>query len=322
MTIRCFLFRTVAFVLTPLTFAAAQTIIDRSRTAAAVEGAGADQSVLQSQSADTFRILHEENTFAPTSPGDNDIGQQLILKSNEHNYPWRLSVDNSAFWTDNVANLNKVRLDDWFWVGGATVNYQPRLLPKLFLDFNIAEHWYEYDKYSLLNFQSGEASAGVIALMPELFNTIWYVNYYYQRITQGLGDKPIYSTQNIRAGMQRTFLIDRLNSFNFGLQGSFSMAASPDELRRNEYTVMSGYNLKIMRELVFSLNYRLTCYDYHDFDGRRDWYNNMGAALTWSPRNWCDISASYNYTKNNSNKPAFEYHSQLAGPSLTLKAKF
>ncbi len=306
----------------PFTFATAQTIIDPSRTAAAVEGAGTDQSVLRSQNADTFRTLHEENTFAPPSPGDNDIGQQLILKSNDRVYPWRISVDNSAFWTDNVANLNNIRLDDWFWVGGATVNYQPRLLPRLFLDVNIAQHWYEYDKYSLLNFQSGEASAGVIALMPELFNTIWYVNYYYQRITQGLDDKPTYSTNNIRVGTQRTFLIDRLNSLNLGLQGSFSMNASPTELRRNEYTVMSGYNLKIMRELIFSVNYRLTCYDYYDFDGRRDWYNNLGTTLTWSPRDWCDISASYNYTKNNSNKPDFEYHSQLAGPSLTLKAKF
>jgi hypothetical protein len=100
------------------------------------------------------------------------------------------------------------------------------------------------------------------------------------------------------------------------------MDAEPDILRRHEHSLHAGYNLKITRELLFSLTYGLIYYDYFNLENREDWYQNFGAFVTWRPRKYMELSAGYNFTLNKSNIDAFEYEAQLAGPSIVLKYQF
>jgi Putative beta-barrel porin 2 len=300
---------------------AAQAQTDPSRTASAVDSGLLQKPLLDAEKADSYRTIHEENAFALPTPGDNDIGDQLILKRNDRSYPWRVSIDSAEFWTDNAANAKSGHVDDWFWVGGVTIGYQPRIAGRFFLDASVGQHWFLYDKTSDLNFESGEATAGLIVLLPELANSLFHVHYYYQRITQGLGDSPIYTTHDIRAGLQKTFLIDRTNSVNLGLETSFAVDAAPDALRRNEYSFLTGYNYKLKKNIILSASYRGAYYDYTDA-GRHDWYHNFGAGITYRPREWVELGLSYNFTVNRSSRDQFSYESQLAGPALTLKAKF
>jgi len=298
-----------------------QALVDPSRTTNTVQSVSGNQSILQSGNKIAPDLLQEENAFAPSSPGDSDLGQQLILKRNEKVQPFRFSIDSSEFWTDNAANARAGKKEDWFYSGGVSFSYQPRIGKRFFFDSSLGEHWYRYSKLSELDFESGEASAGLIVIMPELANSILYANYYYNRITQGLGDSPIYTTQSIRVGAQKVFLIDRLQSANVGIQSSFSLETDPVALRRHEYSFNTGYNYKIMRDLIFSITYRASYYDYFKAD-RQDWYHSFGAALSYQPREWFEIAASYNYTLNRSNRSEFDYDSQLAGPSITAKIRF
>lgn len=299
----------------------AQVPVDPSRTTSAVESTLAPKPILDSEKRDSYHTLHDENAFVPPSPGDNDIGEQLILKRNDRSYPWRLSVDSGAFWTDNVANAKAGKIDDWFWVGGATVNYQPRISGRYFLDASVGQHWYLYDKSSVLDFESGEATAGLVVILPELANSIFHAHYYYQRITQGLDASPIYTTQDIRTGLEKTFLIDRRNSVNVGLEASFGLETAPIQLRRHEYAVLCGYNFKLKRDIILSATYRGAYYDYFEAS-RRDWYHMFGASVAYRPREWFELYLSYNFTINRSNQDQFDYESQLAGPSVGLKVKF
>jgi hypothetical protein len=231
-------------------------------------------------------------------------------------------LDSSVFWTDNAANVSAGEIDDWFYVGGVNASWQQRIKGRFYGDVYLGQHWYAYDELSELDYENGEASAGLLVLAPELANSIFHLHYYYQRITQGLDESPIYETHNIRVGGQKTFLIDRLNSVNLSLMSSFSLDADPNVLRRHEHSLHLGYNFKITRELLLSLSYRLVYYDYFNLQDREDWYQNFGAYVTWRPKKYMELSAGYNFTLNKSNLEAFEYESQLAGPSIVLKYQF
>lgn len=305
-----------------LNFAKAQVSPDLSRTANAIDATASNRTgILQQDALGTANSLQSTNTFAPMTPGDQDIGQQFILKRNERVEPWLVTMDNSVFWTDNEANVHTGRIEDWFWVGGLNVGYQPQLSKRVYLNLNIGEHWFEYNRLTALDFQSGEAVAGVIVVVPELWSTIWYANYYYNRITQGLSYSSIYDTNDLRLGAQKTIFIDRLNSVNLGFQTAFAVAADPQALRRNEYTITAAYNFKIMRDLTLILGYNLSYFDYFRVN-RDDWFNNLNAQLVYQPYPWLEVALGYTYTANRSNVTAFSYDTQLVGPSVTLKAKF
>ncbi|RBP47595.1 putative beta-barrel porin 2 [Roseimicrobium gellanilyticum] len=300
----------------------AQTQLDPARAAAATPTDAATQALIRAQEEATSAGLDSENAYAPASPGDSDLGDQLILKRLEKVQPFTAWLDSSVFWTDNAANVSNGEIDDWFYVGGVNISWQQRLKGRFYGDAYIGQHWYRYDELDALDYENGEASLGLIVLAPELANSVFFLNYYYQRITQGLDDSPIYDTHNIRFGAQKTFLIDRLNSVNLSLMSSFSVDAEPDVLRRHEQSLHVGYNFKITRELLLSLTYRLIYYDYFNLEDREDWYQNFGAYVTWRPKKYLELSAGYNFTLNKSNIDAFEYEAQLAGPSVVLKYQF
>lgn len=296
---------------------------DPSRAAAnALRSDAAALPALPDQQIKILDVLTDENRFAPASPGDADIGQQLILKRNEKTETFTVLLDSGYFFTDNAAQVHNGARDDWFYAGGGAFSWQPRITKRLYGNLSVAQHWYRYDEFSVLDYESGEGIAGIIVLMPEVWNTIWHVNYFYQRITQGIDSSAIYDTHNVNAGVQKTMFLNRRNSVNLGLLASVALDASPTELRRNEYFAAIGWNYKIRHSMLLSLSYRLLNYDYLNFDGRRDWNNNFSAALVYRPWDWMEFAGTWNYTLNSSNKEAFSYNVQLAGPAVSVRMRF
>jgi hypothetical protein len=298
-----------------------QTAFDPSRAAQAVRPDVTGQPLLLDQPAQP-RGLADENNFAVHTPGDSDIGQQLILKRQDRYQPFYASLDSAEYYTNNAANVHTGAEKDWFFVGGATIGWQPRITSRIYFDTWVAQHLFRYDKLSGLDYEDGEASVGAIVVMPEIWNTLWHIHYYYERTTQGLDNKPVYQTHTIRAGVQKTILVNRLNSFNLSLLAALSAAASPKELQRHEYSFYGAWNYKILQELFFTASYRLGYYDYFNFQGREDWYHNFGVALNYRPKDWLEFALSWNYTLNRSNIDVFSYDSQITGPSISVKAKF
>jgi hypothetical protein len=300
----------------------AQTILDPSRAAQATQPTLSSDAMLRDQEAATSAGLEQENSFAPETPGDPDIGQQLILKRQEKKKAFSVWADSSGFWTDNAANVSAGETDDYFYVGGINLAWQQRIHGRFYGDVYAGQHFYRYDELSDLDYELGDVAAGFLVLLPELGHSIFHLHYYYQRITQDIDDDAIYESHNIRAGLQKTFLIDRLNSVNIGAMANLALDTEPSELQRHEYSASIGYNFKITRSLTISLSYRAAYFDYFNLDGRQDWYHNAGANLTWRPWEPLEISAGYNYSLNESNRDVFDYEAQLAGPSIALKFRF
>lgn len=299
-----------------------QTLNDPSRLSQSIRPDLAAQPLLRESNGLARGTLAEENVFAPHTPGDDDIGLQLVLKRQDSQEPFSASLDSAEYYTDNAANVNKGAEQDWFYVGGINLGYQPRLTGTLYFDASVNQHWYRYDKLSQLDYEDGTAAVGLIKLMPEWWNTLWHLHYYYERITQGIDNSAIYQTHNLRFGVQKTAFIDRLNSINLALMANLAFDTSPETLKRNEYSALTGWNFKISPKTVFTISYRLAYYDYSNLDGRTDWNHNFGATISYRPTSWCELAATYGYTLNRSNQEVFRYDAQLAGPSIGLKMKF
>jgi hypothetical protein len=104
-----------------LSFAApavqAQTRVDPARAADAASQAGIGQSLFLSALSDS----RGEGTLVPKSPGDSDLGDQVLLKRSEKAEPFTAWIDSSLFWTDNAANVGATKAEDYFYVGGVNL---------------------------------------------------------------------------------------------------------------------------------------------------------------------------------------------------------
>jgi hypothetical protein len=77
----------------------AQTQLDPARAATAT------QTVLSASPRETSqKALRMRTPFANRSPGDSDLGQQLLLKPRVNPNSFKFWLDSSYYWTDNAAN--------------------------------------------------------------------------------------------------------------------------------------------------------------------------------------------------------------------------
>ena len=121
---------------------------------------------LQDQAGTEPLGLEDENAFAPPSPGDDDLGQQLILKEAPKNRWLSAQVDAFSYWTDNPANLPESGEDDVFWGGRVSLIGQPRIASRLYGDVMVGQQIYRYDRFDLLDYEFFEASIGLVYVGP------------------------------------------------------------------------------------------------------------------------------------------------------------
>jgi hypothetical protein len=265
--------------------------------------------------------LEDENAFAPESPGDTDIGQQLILKETPRHRWLSAQADSFFYWTDNPANLSEGERDDVFWGGRASLLAQPRITNKLYGDALVSQQIYRYDRFDILDYEFFEASLGVIYIEPRLWNSIFFAQGYFNRMTTDNFDEEIVNSWSVRAGVQKSFLFDRRNSLHINLMGDWDVDTDVDSLDRFESIADVGYTFKIMRDLVLNASYRFTWFDYRE-TGRSDALNLFGLSLTWSPRPWLDVYAAASYAINESDVSVFDYEAATVGGGAGLRIRF
>ena len=265
--------------------------------------------------------LEDQNEFAPESPGDDDIGQQLILKDSEKERWLVGQFDTFAFFTDNPANLSDGGEDDVFWASQISVGAQPRLADRLYLDTFVSQQVYRYDKFDLLDYEYFQASMGVVYLEPRLWDSILFSQIQYGRTTSDNFGQDVLNSYSLLAGIQKTLVIDRQNSIYMNFMGDWDLDSDVNELEHAEYIADLSYRYKIMRDLVLSASYRFTWFDYYNVD-RNDALNLMGLYLNWSPRKWINLYVGGVYNINNSNVDVFDYNANNLGGGLGLQIRF
>jgi hypothetical protein len=296
----------------------AQTV-DPSRFGEGIRPPSVPNLFARDDSAD--QGLQDENNFAPESSGDDDIGQQLILKDSERERWLSSQIDTFTFWSDNPANLSTGEEDDVFWGSQINVGAQPRLGERLYADAFISQQMYRYDDNGLLDYEYLQASLGLLYLEPRLWNSMLFAQFQYGRTTNDDFSHEILNSFSFLAGIQKTVLIDRRNSFYMNLMGDWDLDTDVDQFAHSEYIADLSYRFKIMRDLVLSASYRFTWFDYQDVD-RSDALNTLGVYLTWMPKKWLNVYVGSSFNINESDVDAFDYETTNIGGGVGIHFRF
>jgi hypothetical protein len=265
------------------------------------------------------RSFEEDNAFAPASHGDDDIGQQLILKETPKDQPFRFQAESFLFWTNNAAHASRGAIDDAFWGWHVASEWQPQITNKLFGEVGISQDWFRYDTLQELDFETFEATAGLYYLEPRLADSLFFLQYQYQYLTHNYHS--LLNTHAARAGVQKVIVIDRRNSIQVCLMGVWDFYTDVPLIKRNEYSGDVAWRYKLTHDLMFSLGYHFTCFDY-DAASRVDCLNAVSFNISYTPRPWLEIYAGYSYSFNNSNLAPFSYEAANAGGGVGVRLKF
>lgn len=262
----------------------------------------------------------EDDLFAVSSPGDDDIGVQQMLKERERVKHWLVFGEVGGYYTSNVALLNQFVEDDAFLVTGFGVSYQHEIGGSLLLTGAVRQQFFRYDEFSVLDFDSFNVSAQLTYILREFYEVAFFVRYNYNILTQPTLSDEFFNNHTVTFGAQKSFALSRAHYWYTGADAVLSWA-DPSIAGRNEYGFFLGYGAQLTRALNASFFYRFGYFDY-EAGGRHDINNSITAALAYTFFEHFTISGSVSSTWNNSNIDVFDYDVVTPGGALQAQLRF
>jgi hypothetical protein len=264
-------------------------------------------------------MAREAVADAPPSPGDPDLGEQVILKRREKVRPFTLSADVSGFYTTNAALTDDFKVDDYFMAAQVALSYQPQLAKSLYGEITVRQAFFRYNEFDELDFNSLNAGGGLTYVIQPLWNTALSLRYNYNRLTDGSGHDEFFRNHTITLSLLKTFELSKAHYIYVGASGLLSWA-EPKPSERDEYGIYAGYRANLTRALTADAYYRLAFFDYTQ--GRNDWNQTLAFALRCNVTRALSVSASASFGFNNSNQNVFDYQVFNAGLSVTASMSF
>ena len=297
-----------------------------------VENAAAQAS----QSLDRARLFQNQPTFAPdpsatitgtdgshadASPNDPDLGEQAILKRQEHYQAFTVSVATPIFYTSNVALTRTGEESDLLFAPYAGITYAPRLTRTLYATFSLEQQQFYYDRFDELDFGSFNARAGLIYQLPELRDLVLRAEYFFNRLTASNSFDEFFSNHALVLSAELPFRIGRAQQVSFGTNAHISLYADPEQPGRHDFDVFVAYSVALTRSLNLTAVGRLALREYTDSD-RTDVSEILALNATYRFTKWLSASATATYAANQSNQSVFEYDVANVGAVVSLSYKF
>ena len=251
---------------------------------------------------------------APSSPGDADLGQQVLLRRQERAMPFSAFANVSGFYTNNAALTNAAQVEDYFFVGEVGVSYQPRITQELVAEITVRQGVFRYAKYDVLDFESLNVGAGLTYAPQWLGGVALSARYNFNRLTDGDKHDEFFKNQTLTLAALRSFELSKAHYLFAGASAVFGWS-DPVAPQRDEYGVFAGYHLNLTRSLSTDLYYRVAYYDY--LEGRADWNQTVALSVKWDVTKWFNVSASVSGGFNNSNQDVFDYDVFNGGVALS-----
>lgn len=267
------------------------------------------------------RNAPQASALGEAGTADDAFGTQVFLKRQERAQPFSAFAEIGAFVTNNVALAKRDEIEDRFLVGTTGVTFSQRFAYNLRFDASARAAAYRYDKFSELDFQSVDLSAGVAWAPPQLRGAEVSARYTYTNLTTAKDAHEFYHNQAILLGVQKVVPFTRAQAAYFGVNAQWSFA-EPEPAGRDEYSAFAGYRAQLTRSIDADLYYRYGRYVYREGDGRQDDNHTIALALHYVPRPWLSFSATGFYGVNRSNRPAFDYDVGNVGVGVQVSLRF
>ncbi|CAN5489921.1 hypothetical protein BH23VER1_BH23VER1_11270 [soil metagenome] len=257
---------------------------------------------------------------APPSPGDDDLGEQLLLVPRSIYEPWTLFGTAGVFFTDNAGLEEAMETDDTYFTGEAGLTYLPRLTGNLFAEVGARYKTYRYDERDDLDFDSLRTDLGLINVFRGFYDISLFGSYTYRRLTDGSHDE-FYRNHSAVTGVYLPIRLGPKHSAFTSLLADFSLSGDPDLARRHEYSAQVGYRFRPLEELELSLSYRVSYLDFTEI-GRGDFNQYIGAAATYKPTDWVELALTGGFSINDSDLEGADYEVGTLGGALSLIMRF
>lgn len=258
--------------------------------------------------------------FAPSSPGDDDLGIQLLLKEERELKFWTIYGSAMGTYTTNAPLIREPQLDDAFLTGTIGVQYSRPLTPQLSITAGISEQWIRYEEFSFLDFDAFTGNIGLGYYEPRLWDLSFYLRYGYDRLSTATLSSAFFQNHTITLGAQRFVPLTRAHYFYFGAEAEWGWGI-PSQPQRDEYVIYGGYNVNLSRWIAGQVFFRGGIYEYNFID-RTDYNQTVGLALAWRMNDYMTLSAQLTHNLNRSNRAVFDYGALNVGGGLQASFQF
>ena len=253
---------------------------------------------------------------APSSPGDHDLGEQVILKRQTKNTPFIFTLDTSINYTSNIALVNRGAQGDSFFLAQAALTYQYKFRDNIILDAGVSEGIFRYNKFTAFDFNAFNIGAGGTYIFK---GVAFSLRYNYNQLSNS--DFHSFFRQNsITLGAQKTISLNSAVFTYFGGTARLNFN-SPVITQRDEYNLYFGTRAALTRAFTLDAFYRGGFFYYTNVN-RNDFNQTFAASLRYSPRPWFAATASASFGWNISSVNVFSYRVGNAGLDLGLMLKF
>ncbi len=262
--------------------------------------------------------------FAPSTSGDADLGEQLVLMPQDGYRPFSFRLTQSVFWTDNagLADLDVFTgLEDVYSTTDLRFSYLPQIAGNTYGEISAGYAFYRYLDHSVLDFDRLEASAGLIHAFRDLNDLSAWLRYNHTRLLTARDHDELFTDHSIELGLYYPIPLGARHLVFGSYSSEFSLDGNPSRASRHEHGLTAGYRYSATDRLEFAGHYRFYLFDYLE-GGRTDLLHSAGLSLTARVTDRIDIVASANYSLNDSNLAGFDYEVGDYGASLSLKLEF
>lgn len=268
---------------------------------------------LEAPARDTSAVPAFTLDQAPPSPGDADLGEQVILRRREKLTPFKLFADVSGFYTDNAALTDRHRLDDFFLVAQVGISYQTRIATDLYAEVTVRQATFRYAEFDDLDFDSLNAGAGLTYICRPLWGLAFSVRYNFNRLTDGSQHDEFFKNHTVTVAAQKSFELSKAHYVYAGYSSLFAWS-EPVAPERDEHGIYLGYHASLTRAISADLTYRVALFDY--VHGRDDWNQSVALTVKWDVRRWLSFSATASGGFNRSNQSVFDYNVFTTGVGI------
>lgn len=266
-----------------------------------------------------------EGIEVPTSPGDEDLGDQVILKQKtEREKIFSLFGDIMLLQTDNALLEKQGGKDDQLWVGQVGLGVQPKINDRTFYDVTVRQQFFRYERFQNLDFDSFNASGGIMHVLEKFWDTAIFGRYNYNRLTDTIDGHEIFTNHTLLFGAQKIFPISKAHYVYVGHSSQIAIS-DPTSVQRNDYSLFCGYHVDLTRACSYDFGYRFAYepYNLKTLEGEREDMNqSVTSGITYKFNEYLSVFGFASITLNNSNQPAYNYDVCNAGGGLNVIYKF
>jgi len=265
--------------------------------------------------------LPSAELFAPASPADSDLGEQVVLQPARQYDPFSVYANSNYYWTSNAELLDDTAGSDGFLTTGLGASYVPVLGGNFFGEFSADSSIFRYARNTGLDFNALSLSAGLLYVIRDFHDVALFANYGYDLLTNAGLNREIYHDQVLSAGARKTFLLSRAQQIYTSLAAEFNLGGEPSYALRHEFAWFTGYQLSLTRAIRLDLYYRMALQDYR-FVNRVDFNQLIGGGVSLGITRWLSVQATASLGINSSTEQVFSYFAANIGGGINILVNF